>query len=83
MDTLRKDVRDLITVSEKLQSALAQGERLTDDETGIIQMCSSELLASLSGYRADDWVNDGNGRADGHSVTHQQTDAGISSQNEA
>ena len=48
MDTIRKEVRDLITLNERIQSALLRGERMTDTEMGIIRMCSAELLASMS-----------------------------------
>lgn len=48
MNGIRKDVRDLIAVNERLQSALAQGEQLTDDEACIIRMCANELLAKTA-----------------------------------
>ncbi|MEP6959363.1 MAG: hypothetical protein ABI980_11595 [Nitrospirota bacterium] len=48
MDTIRKEVRDLITLNERIQSALIRGERLTETEMGIIRMCSAELLGSMS-----------------------------------
>jgi hypothetical protein len=48
MKGIRKEVRDLITLNERLQSALAQGEQLTDDEAGIIHMCAKELLANTA-----------------------------------
>jgi len=44
MNSIRKDVRDLISINEKIQSALLQGDRITDDEASIIRMCAEELL---------------------------------------
>ena len=63
MDALRKEVRDLISVNERLQSALAQGERLTDDEAGIIRMCANELLEKSLGNKSEAWFGSENGRA--------------------
>ena len=58
MDTIRKDVTDLITVNEKIQSALLQGDALNHDEVNIIRMCASELLSSLSEHhRTDETVS--------------------------
>lgn len=48
MDTIRKEVRDLISVHERNQSALSLGKSLTDTERGIIRMCSTELPASMA-----------------------------------
>jgi len=62
MNQLRKDVRDLITVTEKLQSALAQGDRFTEDETAIVRMCAGELLENL--HRSSSEHNGGNGETD-------------------
>ena len=47
MNTIRKDVRDLISVNETIQSALVQGIHLTDDEAVLIRMCASELLEKV------------------------------------
>ena len=47
MDKIRKDVRELITVNEKIQSALLQGQSLTDDEAAIVRMCATELLSGV------------------------------------
>ncbi|HEU4683339.1 MAG TPA: hypothetical protein VFS39_02400 [Nitrospira sp.] len=47
MNPIRKDVRDLITLNEKIQSALMQGESLTHDEATIIRMCAAELLSRV------------------------------------
>ena len=48
MNTLRKEVRELISVNEKIHSAIAQGERLTDGEKRLVEICASELIASIS-----------------------------------
>lgn len=57
LQTIRKDVRDLISINEKLQSALVQGDQLTADETAIIRLCAGELLASVSERRQEDaWI---------------------------
>ena len=54
MNNMRKEVRELITINEKIQSALIQGECLTDDETELIRMCATELLTSISNRLRDD-----------------------------
>ena len=48
MNAIRKEVRELISVNEKIQSAMAQGNQLTDDEKSLIEMCASELISSIS-----------------------------------
>lgn len=48
MNTIRKEVRELISVNERIQSAMKKGDQLTDDEKGLGEMCASELLASMS-----------------------------------
>jgi hypothetical protein len=47
MSTLRKEVRDLISINEKIQSALLHGDRITDDEAVLIRQCASELLENI------------------------------------
>lgn len=47
MSNLRKEVRDLISINEKIQSALLHGDRLTDDEAVLIRQCASELLENI------------------------------------
>jgi len=47
MIRLRKEVRELISANEKIQSALAQGEAITDDEAALIRHCASELLEKV------------------------------------
>jgi hypothetical protein len=51
MNTIRNEVRDLISVHERIQSALSLGEYITDDERDIIRMCTTELLASIASTR--------------------------------
>ena len=53
LNSIRKEVRDLITINEKVQSAFAQGEGMTDEETELIGLCATELLASISGRLRD------------------------------
>ena len=45
MNTIRKEVRELISVNEKIQSAVVQGHQLTNDEKGLIEMCATELIS--------------------------------------
>jgi hypothetical protein len=47
MNTVRKEVRDLITINERIQSALLNGDRITDDEATLICQCASELLENI------------------------------------
>ena len=47
MNDLRKEVRELITINEKIQSALLQGDRMTDDEATLIRQCATELLEKI------------------------------------
>ena len=47
MNMVRKEVRDLITINEKIQSALLNGDRITDDEAVLIRQCASELLEKI------------------------------------
>jgi hypothetical protein len=47
MNNIRKEIRDLITINEKIQSALMHGDRLTDDEATLIRQCASELLEKI------------------------------------
>jgi len=53
MEIMRKEVRELISLNEKIQSALLGGERMTDTERGIIYMCVNELLASINSINQD------------------------------
>jgi hypothetical protein len=45
MNAIRKEVRDLISVNERIQSARAQGLHLTEDERGLIEICARELMS--------------------------------------
>ncbi len=49
INRIRKDVRDLIAVNERIQSALSRGERLTSDERDLIRMCAEELVDGTAG----------------------------------
>ncbi|ALA58632.1 hypothetical protein [Nitrospira moscoviensis] len=65
MNNIRKEVRDLISVNEKIQSALSMGERLTDDEAVLIRMCAGELLERVPVSDSDPWYRrEGDGKAD-------------------
>jgi hypothetical protein len=52
---LRKDVRDLISVNEKIQSAIMQGDSITDDEASVIRLCASELLEKVPPPQMRTW----------------------------
>ena len=41
---IRKEVLDLISLNEKIQSTLLMGDRLSDDEIQIVKSCAKELL---------------------------------------
>ena len=47
VNNVRKEIRDLITLNEKIQSALLHGDHLTDDEVSLIRQCASELLEKI------------------------------------
>jgi len=47
MNNVRKEIRDLISINEKIQSALLHGDRITDDEAVLIRQCASELLEKI------------------------------------
>ncbi len=48
MNGIRKEVLQLISVNEKIQSTLLMGERLQDDEREIVKNCANELLQAAS-----------------------------------
>lgn len=48
MKTIRKEVRELITINEKIQSAFLRGECMTNDEMELIKICATELLTKTS-----------------------------------
>jgi hypothetical protein len=47
MNMVRKEIRDLITINEKIQSALLNGDRITDNEAVLIRQCAAELLEKI------------------------------------
>ena len=47
MNNVRKEIRDLISINEKIQSALLHGDHITDDEAVLIRQCASELLEKI------------------------------------
>ncbi len=47
MNNMRKEVRELISINEKIQSAVLHGDRITDDEATLIRQCASELLEKI------------------------------------
>jgi len=51
MHAIRREVLDLITLNERVQSVLARGEQLTEDERALIRMCAKELLAGIEATR--------------------------------
>jgi len=54
MNSIRKDVRDLISLNERIQSAVLQGESFNRDETILIRECASELLKTVRALNAQD-----------------------------
>jgi hypothetical protein len=52
MSTIRNEVRELINVNDRIQSAVVQGGKLTNDEKALIAMCARELTASASESKA-------------------------------
>lgn len=74
MNNVRKETRDLITINEKIQSALLNGGRITDDEAALIRQCASELLEKVPApahWTGPEQVIDGQamGEAAGDSTT--------------
>ncbi len=47
MNKVRKEVRDLISANERVLGLLAKGERLTEDEAGMLRLCATDLLLSI------------------------------------
>lgn len=54
MDTIRRDVLNLITANEKIQSLLLRGEELTKDEAAVVRMCATELLSRVGRDAVDE-----------------------------
>ena len=48
MVTLRQEVKDVIRASEVIQAMIAQGNTLTPDEVGVLELCMHELLKALN-----------------------------------
>lgn len=48
MKHIRKEVRDLISAHERLQGLVARGERLSDDEAGMIRLSATDLLSLIA-----------------------------------
>ena len=47
MNNVRKEVRELISLNEKIQSSLLHGDHITDDEATLIRQCAGELLEKV------------------------------------
>lgn len=47
MHNVRREVSDLISINERIQSALLDGDHITDDEATLIRQCASELLEKI------------------------------------
>jgi hypothetical protein len=43
----RKEIRDFISVSERIQSIVAQGGQLSRDEAEVVRHCATELLEKV------------------------------------
>jgi len=44
---IRKEIKDYISISERIQSIIAQGNHLSSDEAGIVRLCAAELLEKV------------------------------------
>ena len=64
MNNVRKEVRELISINEKIQSALMHGDHITDDEATLIRQCASELLENIPAP-SEAWAKSGR-PIDGH-----------------
>jgi hypothetical protein len=47
MNGIRKEILDFISTSERIQSIVAKGERLSRDEAGLVRLCAKELLEKV------------------------------------
>ena len=63
MNNVRKEIRDLITINEIIQSALVNGDRITADEAILIRQCAAELLKNIPA--PEEWQRDSQ-PLDGH-----------------
>ena len=48
MKMIRKEVQDLISIHEKIHTALAHGETLNEEERDFMQIGAEQLMASAS-----------------------------------
>lgn len=48
IQTIRKEVRDLISINERIQGAVLRGEGITIDEAELIKITASELLTTAA-----------------------------------
>jgi hypothetical protein len=74
MNNIRKEIRDLITINEKIQSAVLNGDHITDDELTLIRQCASELLEKIpaaTGRREAAAPHPGGG----HGISERSVDA--------
>lgn len=53
---IRKEVRELISLNERIQSAVLQGEIITSDEAMLIRQCASELFQAVPPPTSHDHV---------------------------
>jgi hypothetical protein len=47
VETFRKEITEFISVTERIQSIVARGERLSSDEAGVVRLCATELLEKV------------------------------------
>jgi hypothetical protein len=47
MNNVRKEIRELISINEKIQSALVHGDHISNDEALLIRQCATELLEKI------------------------------------
>jgi len=48
---MRKEVRDLFSVSEGIQRIVAQNEPISEDEVDLVRFCADELLKNVQPLR--------------------------------
>lgn len=48
IQTIRKEVRELISINERIQGAVLRGEGITVDEAELIKITASELLTTAA-----------------------------------
>ena len=47
MNNVRREIRELISINEKIQSALVHGDHISNDEAMLIRQCAAELLEKI------------------------------------